>query len=168
MMVTKVRGQFTEYEGSSTWTAPTTTGSTPPLSHAGRQRRHRPGPARRAPAYRDFFAAETYPEITFRTTAVEEVDGRHLRLTGDLTIKDVTRPVELDLEFTGTANDPLRHHPRRLRGQHHRRPHRLGPDLQRRAGDRRRADQRQDHPSSSKIWVIKSAPDTGREISQAK
>ena len=49
----------------------------------------------------DFFDVETYPEITFVSTAF---DGESL--TGDLTIKDVTRSVTLDVEFNGVATDP--------------------------------------------------------------
>jgi polyisoprenoid-binding protein YceI len=54
----------------------------------------------------DFLAAETYPEITFRSTSAEAVDAETYRMRGDLTIKGVTRPVSIDLEFNGTAVDP--------------------------------------------------------------
>ncbi len=51
----------------------------------------------------DFFDAETYPTITFQSTGVEEIDGNRFKLRGDLTIKDVTKPVVLDAELLGTA-----------------------------------------------------------------
>jgi polyisoprenoid-binding protein YceI len=54
----------------------------------------------------DFFAMDEYPEITFESTGVERVDDAHFRLTGDLTIKDVTRPVTIDFEYMGAAIDP--------------------------------------------------------------
>ncbi|MHB1511536.1 MAG: YceI family protein [Acidimicrobiales bacterium] len=54
----------------------------------------------------DFFDMDTYPEITYASTAVELTgDGRY-RVTGDLTIKGVTRPVIIDFEYTGNAVDP--------------------------------------------------------------
>jgi polyisoprenoid-binding protein YceI len=55
----------------------------------------------------DFFDVERYPEITFRSTraAAGKHDGEY-RLWGDLTIRGVTREVELELDFTGSAQDP--------------------------------------------------------------
>src|SRR4029077_5387584 len=49
----------------------------------------------------DFFASEQFPDMTFVSTAF---DGD--TLTGDLTIKGVTKPVTLDVEFNGVATDP--------------------------------------------------------------
>ena len=54
----------------------------------------------------DFFDVEKFPEMTFRGTAIEG-DGEEYTLTGDLTIKGVTKPVELEVEFTGVAVDPF-------------------------------------------------------------
>lgn len=51
----------------------------------------------------DFFEAETYPEMTFVSTEVRNIDGTSFTLVGDLTIKDVTQEVEFDAEFLGTA-----------------------------------------------------------------
>jgi len=55
----------------------------------------------------DFFDMENYPEIRFVSTAIESVDETTYRVTGDLTIKDVTKPVTFDLEFTGAVVDPF-------------------------------------------------------------
>jgi len=55
----------------------------------------------------DFFDVEQFPTITFVSTAAEAVGGDVYRLTGDLTIRDVTRPVTLELEFTGALRDPF-------------------------------------------------------------
>ena len=49
---------------------------------------------------------ETYPTITFASTAVAPVDETTFTVTGDLTIKGVTKSVELELELAGTAVDP--------------------------------------------------------------
>lgn len=54
----------------------------------------------------DFFGAEEHPELTFESTEVKDVDGSTFTLVGDLTIRDVTRTVELDAEYLGQAQDP--------------------------------------------------------------
>jgi len=54
----------------------------------------------------DFFDVEKFPKITFVSTGAEKADDEVYVLRGDLTIKDVTRPVELKFELTGTGNDP--------------------------------------------------------------
>ncbi|MEU0629718.1 YceI family protein [Streptomyces sp. NPDC005989] len=53
----------------------------------------------------DFFDAEKFPLMTFRSTQAEQLGGDTYRVTGDLTIKDVTRPLAIDLEFNGSATD---------------------------------------------------------------
>ncbi|MEU5807130.1 YceI family protein [Streptomyces sp. NPDC047718] len=53
----------------------------------------------------DFFSAETFPKMTFRSTAAARLGADTYRITGDLTIKDVTRPLSIDLEFNGSATD---------------------------------------------------------------
>ena len=53
----------------------------------------------------DFFEAEKYPEMTFQSTKVERVNGR-LTLTGDLTIKGVTKQVSFPFSMTGGIKDP--------------------------------------------------------------
>ncbi|MFF9570858.1 YceI family protein [Streptomyces sp. NPDC014685] len=53
----------------------------------------------------DFFDAEKFPLMTFRSTKAEQLGGDAYRITGDLTIKDVTRPLSIDLEFNGSATD---------------------------------------------------------------
>ena len=55
----------------------------------------------------DFFDAATYPTISFRSTAVEHVDDERWKVTGDLTVRDVTRPVVLDVEFEGGTASPF-------------------------------------------------------------
>ena len=52
----------------------------------------------------DFFNAAEYPQITFRSTGVSGA-GEDWKVEGDLTIRDVTRPVVLDLEFEGRGPD---------------------------------------------------------------
>ncbi len=54
----------------------------------------------------DFFDAATYPELRFRSKQIEKVSSDRYRVTGDLTIRDVTREVALDVEYGGQAKDP--------------------------------------------------------------
>jgi polyisoprenoid-binding protein YceI len=54
----------------------------------------------------DFFDAAKYPKIVFKTTKVEAAGKGRYKLTGDLTIRDQTRPVTLDVEETGGGKDP--------------------------------------------------------------
>lgn len=51
----------------------------------------------------DFFGAEEFPNMTFTSTGVTEVDGDTFHLAGDLTIRDVTKSIVLEGEFLGTA-----------------------------------------------------------------
>jgi polyisoprenoid-binding protein YceI len=53
----------------------------------------------------EFFDAATYPKITFKSTAIKATGDDEYALTGDLTIKDVTKPVTLKAEFGGSADD---------------------------------------------------------------
>jgi polyisoprenoid-binding protein YceI len=54
----------------------------------------------------DFLDAEKYPYVTFKATRGEKIDDSRGRLIGDLTIRDVTKPVVLDAEFLGRAKTP--------------------------------------------------------------
>ncbi len=54
----------------------------------------------------DFLDVERYPYITFKSRRVEVVDGEHARLIGDLTIRDVTREVVLDVVYNGLVKSP--------------------------------------------------------------
>src|ERR1700739_2253098 len=53
----------------------------------------------------DFFNAEQYPHITFESTSVSKESDENYKLTGNLTIKDVTKPVTLEVEHGGIATD---------------------------------------------------------------
>lgn len=54
----------------------------------------------------DFFDVERYPTITFESTGVTALGADRYRVAGDLTIKAITRPVELDLTYQGSCVDP--------------------------------------------------------------
>ena len=54
----------------------------------------------------DFFEVEKYPELKFRSTKVEKIDSDTFSLYGELTLKGVTKPVKLNVEFNGVTKDP--------------------------------------------------------------
>lgn len=54
----------------------------------------------------DFFEAEKYPAMTFRSRRIEAAGANELRLVGDLTIRDVTKEIVLSVEKTGEGKDP--------------------------------------------------------------
>jgi polyisoprenoid-binding protein YceI len=105
LMVTKVRGRFTSFDGAihvgerpeSSWAevqidaASIETGNEQRDGHL------------RSP---DFLDVERFPKLAFRSTVVERIGEDSLRVTGDLTIRDVTRPVTLDVTFDGVVADP--------------------------------------------------------------
>ena len=55
----------------------------------------------------DFFDAAKFPNATFKSTSVAAAGTNKLTVTGDLTIKDVTKQVTVPFEFTGAATDPF-------------------------------------------------------------
>ena len=109
-MVTKVRGSFNEFEGSGHLDAedPSKSSLRLTIQAASIDTRNadRDGHLRS----NDFFDMENHPEITFVSTDVDQVDSEHFRVTGDLTIKGVTKPVTVDFEYTGAAVDPFGNH----------------------------------------------------------
>jgi polyisoprenoid-binding protein YceI len=54
----------------------------------------------------DFFDVDRYPTIRFRSVRVERIGEKQARVNGDLTIRDVTRPVVLDATFLGRGTNP--------------------------------------------------------------
>lgn len=104
-MVTNVRGSFAEHEGTLTLdgTAPSRSAASIDVAIASIDTgiADRDGHLRSG----DFFDAENFPKMTFRSTGAEQLGGDKYRITGDLTIKDVTRPLSIDLEFQGSATD---------------------------------------------------------------
>jgi polyisoprenoid-binding protein YceI len=105
-MVAKVRGGFGKFSGS------VTIGETPEDSsvtatidaasiHTSDEMRdgHLRSP--------DFLDVEKYPTLEFKSTKVEQTGDTSLRADGELTIRDVTRPVSLDIDYLGLANDPF-------------------------------------------------------------
>ena len=103
-MVTTVRGAFTAFEGTAHIDTANPAASTVALTIKADSIdtgvADRDGHLHSA----DFFDVETYPEITFVSTDVSR-DGDDWTITGDLTIKDVTKPIELAVEFLGVEQN---------------------------------------------------------------
>ena len=105
-MVSKVRGQFDQFDGTLHLD-----GENPANSHVeitiqadsiDTRNTDRDNHLRS----NDFLAMKEHPEITFRSTEVEKLDQDHYRVTGDLTIRGITKSVPVDFEFTGIVVDP--------------------------------------------------------------
>lgn len=58
----------------------------------------------------DFFDVESHGEMLFKSTSVEKVTQDVYKLRGDLTIRGISKPIELDVEFGGTMTDPYGNH----------------------------------------------------------
>ncbi|MQA03832.1 MAG: polyisoprenoid-binding protein [Streptosporangiales bacterium] len=109
-MVTKVRGSFREFEGHLHIDTADPTKSTGTLRIVTAS--IDTGVEQRDEHLRsnDFFDMPSYPEITFVSTGIEHVEADTYQVTGDLTIKDTTKAVVFDVEFTGSAVDPMGNH----------------------------------------------------------
>ncbi len=106
-MVTKVRGGFDEFDGKIHIDGENPSQSTAEITikaaSIDTRNEQRDGHLRT----NDFLDAEKYPEIKFSTTEVEQLSENSFRVTGDLSIKDVTRPVSIEFDYEGTAKDPF-------------------------------------------------------------
>jgi polyisoprenoid-binding protein YceI len=105
LMVSKVRGAFTEVSGELVVTEdPTQSSVTAVIPTAsidtgvGDRDAHLRSP--------DFLDVETYPSITFRSTGLVPDSDNEFTLRGELTVRGVTREVQLEVEFEGVARSP--------------------------------------------------------------
>jgi polyisoprenoid-binding protein YceI len=105
MMVTKVRGSFGEYTGSITVGEDARTSTAEAVIKTASVDTGTPD--RDAHLRSDeFFASETFPDMTFGNARVTGQMGASFTVVGDLTIKNVTREVTLNVELDGVATDP--------------------------------------------------------------
>jgi polyisoprenoid-binding protein YceI len=106
-MVTKVRGSFNEFEGTAAIDGnnPADSSVRVTIDAASIDTRN----AQRDAHLRsnDFLSLDEYPRITFVSTGVVAVDESTFELSGDLTIKDVTKPITIPFAFEGAAQDPF-------------------------------------------------------------
>jgi polyisoprenoid-binding protein YceI len=105
LKVAKVRGRFGEFSGAihidenprDSWAEATINAASIDTRDPQRDEHLRSS---------DFFDTANFPTLNFRTTGIELSEGVPSRVRGDLTIRGVTRPVTLDVEFQGLAIDP--------------------------------------------------------------
>jgi polyisoprenoid-binding protein YceI len=106
MMVSKVRGQFRDAEATITVTenplesAVSATIQTTSIDTGATDRDNHLRSA-------DFLEVEKFPTLEYRSTGVKSHSGNEFVLTGELTIKDVTRQVDLEVEFEGAGRSPF-------------------------------------------------------------
>jgi polyisoprenoid-binding protein YceI len=115
-MVTKVRGSFDEFEGSGVFDAENPESSNLELTIQAASIDTRNADRDEHLRGNDFFDMATHPTIAFTSTSVEAAGDDHYLVTGDLTIKGVTKSVTVDFELTGTATDPFGNHRLGLEG----------------------------------------------------
>jgi polyisoprenoid-binding protein YceI len=105
-MVAKVRGAFNEFEGTATLDAANPAASTARVAIKAASIDTRNSQRDEHLRSNDFFAMDEFPEITFVSTGVS-VAGDTYELTGDLTVKGVTKSVTIPFEYEGSAKDPF-------------------------------------------------------------
>jgi len=106
LMITKVRGRFPEVSGTITiYDEPERSHVEVQLGVASLDTGNPDRDAHLRSA--DFFNAEQYPTISFRSTNVEATADGTWAVTGDLTVRDVTRPVTLQVDFDGANASPM-------------------------------------------------------------
>jgi polyisoprenoid-binding protein YceI len=105
-MVTKVRGQFNEFTGTAHLDAENPSNSkvdiTIKVASIDTRNADRDAHLRT----NDFLAMDEFPEITFSSTRVEQAGENKFDVTGDLTIRGVSKPVTVNFELNGGAQDP--------------------------------------------------------------
>jgi polyisoprenoid-binding protein YceI len=106
-LVSRVTGQFTDFTGRFAFDPATKIGKNAEFTiqaasiSTGTPKRDN---HLRSP---DFFDVKKYPTITFISRQVEMTGGTHAKVTGDLTMHGVTKPVTFDAEYLGATKDPM-------------------------------------------------------------
>lgn len=106
MMISKVRGHFSRFEGALELDPSDLTRArveaTIDAASLDTAEDKRDAHLRSA----DFFDAEEHPKLSFRSTSITKKGERRYELVGELTIRDVTRPISFDVTVEGPAKDP--------------------------------------------------------------
>jgi polyisoprenoid-binding protein YceI len=105
MMLSKVRGRFGDFDATifvaerpqNSWFQAVIDAASIDTNHRERDEHLRSA---------DFLQTDVFPTLSFESTQITRMGDRSLRAWGDLTIRDVTRPVSLDVEYIGVAPDP--------------------------------------------------------------
>jgi polyisoprenoid-binding protein YceI len=106
-MVTKVRGAFNDFEGTITVDPDAPERSGVQLSIKVESIDTRNADRDQHLRTNDFFDAPQFPEITFVSDRVDEVDEGHFIVSGSVTIRGITREVSIPIDFMGVERDPM-------------------------------------------------------------
>jgi polyisoprenoid-binding protein YceI len=106
MMISKVRGQFERFTGTIELDEADVTRSTVDVQIEAASINTRDAQRDAHLRSADFLNAEQYPYLTFKSKRIEQIDSSRARIIGDLTIRDVTREVVLNTEYTGQSKSP--------------------------------------------------------------
>ena len=106
MMISTVRGRFERFSGTMEFNENDPTASSVDMqieaASINTNESQRDNHLRSA----DFFDAEKFPYLSFKSTRVEKIDENNGRIYGDLTIRDISHPVVLETEYNGQAKSP--------------------------------------------------------------
>lgn len=106
-MVTKVRGTFDAFEGTAVLDGENPANSSATVTiqaHSIDTRNQQRDDHLKS---NDFLSMDEFPTITFVSTAAKQVDETTFELTGDLTVKGITKSITIPFEFQGAAQDPF-------------------------------------------------------------
>jgi len=106
MVISKVYGEFKEYDGTVLSDKEDFTDAK--IEFTAKIASINTGVEKRDDDLRseNYFDAAKYPELSFKGTALKKISGNLYKLSGNLTIRNVTKPVELDVVYNGTIKDP--------------------------------------------------------------
>lgn len=106
MMIANVRGQFHNFQASIVADPQDLTTAeievTVDVNSIDTRDEQREGHLKSA----DFFDVENYPNLTFKAAQIERKSGDKYTMTGDMTVRGVTKPVSFDVTFEGQGKDP--------------------------------------------------------------
>jgi polyisoprenoid-binding protein YceI len=106
LVISKVHGRFTKWSGGfaldAEGTAPGTITAAIEVASIDTNEAQRDAHLRSP----DFFDAEKFPTMSFASTSIRRIDDSALEITGQLTIRDVSREVTLAADFGGRVTDP--------------------------------------------------------------
>ena len=107
MMISKVRGEFTNYDINVNFDEENPTQTTVDVTIYADSISTRDDKRDAHLRSADFFDVDTYPVLTFKSTKVEQINPNKGRLIGDLTIRGVTLEVTLDVDYAGLIKSPF-------------------------------------------------------------
>jgi polyisoprenoid-binding protein YceI len=106
MMISKVRGEFQSFSGTVNLDEANPAATTVEIAIDAASLNTRDAQRDAHLKSPDFLNAEHYPQLTFKSTRVEVTGSDSAKLHGDLTIRAVTRPVVLNVEYQGQSKSP--------------------------------------------------------------